>query len=140
VLSDQRIGVSLYVFIVRSICVGYVILLTAEAHSGFMPSFKYVKAAGANAKLVTNLLILLSVLAFRGYFRTVSGNQIIRCCYKLISGSRYKLSWRQKFVMLQDLNCGQMRKSGLNVSAGFYISFNIQSVIIINTSSEIFAE
>jgi hypothetical protein len=28
--------------------------------------------------------------------------------------SRYRLSWNQKFVMVQDFYCGQMRVSGCN--------------------------
>jgi hypothetical protein len=51
-------------------------LCAAEARSGFVPGYKAVLGAGAKAKLVTNLLILLSVLAFRAIFKAVKMKRI----------------------------------------------------------------
>jgi hypothetical protein len=56
--------------IVRHIFItGHKILCVALARSGFIPSYKSVLVAGAKAKTVTNLLILLSVLGLRSIIK-----------------------------------------------------------------------
>jgi hypothetical protein len=53
------------------ICQGAEFLCVAGARSGFITSYKAVLRAGAKAKLVTNLLILLSVLGGRSRFTII---------------------------------------------------------------------
>ena len=55
---------------------------------------------------------------------------------KLVAGtgavSRYKLSRSQKFVMVQDLNCGQMRVSGCNGHYEFVLGAGAKAKSVTN--------
>jgi len=55
---------------------------------------------------------------------------------KLVAGtgavSRYKLSRSQKFVMVQDLNCGQMRVSGCNNHYKFVLGAGAKAKSVTN--------
>ena len=46
--------------------------------------------------------------------------------------SRYKLSWSQKFVKVQDFNCGQMRVSGCNGHYEFVLGAGTKAKSVTN--------